>query len=212
MQTAGLSGLSGLSPLPRRISSDLRAVSMSISLTASASLIRSPARHRTAINARDRSPWRVCPARRMTTMISSGRGGSGGYCIPLLCGARAATYHGVVAGERRRPTASTNIEPEHMTSSLPEVRRLGRSETGPTHPRRVRSQRPAVDPLPLRRLDLAEDKPVGVVSTPARRRVGRARTSRRGRAGRKMLLGAALMLRHGPVSGTTRLASTLPLV
>ena len=73
-----------LSPLPRQISSDPRRSSMSVSLSASASEIRSPARHNTAINARTRSPWRSWPAWRITSTISSARGGSGGYSMPLL--------------------------------------------------------------------------------------------------------------------------------
>ncbi len=51
-----------LSPLPWRISSDPRRASMSVSLSANASEIRSPARHNTAINARTRGPWRSWPA------------------------------------------------------------------------------------------------------------------------------------------------------
>ena len=71
-----------LSPLPWRISSDPRRSSMSVSLSANASETRSPARHNTATSARTRSPWRSWPAWRITSTISSARGGSGGYCIP----------------------------------------------------------------------------------------------------------------------------------
>ena len=52
------------------------------------------------------SRWVVAAAGRMTAMISLGRGGSGGYCIPLLCGARPAKNPGTVAGDLRRPAAS----------------------------------------------------------------------------------------------------------
>ncbi len=49
---------------------------------------------------------------------ASARGGSGGYPIPLLRGALPARYPGIVAGDRRRPAASTNtIEPWAITSS-----------------------------------------------------------------------------------------------
>jgi integrase len=105
-------------PSPWRINSDPRRSSMSVSFSANASEIRSPARHNTATSARTRSPWRSCPAWRITSTISSARGGSGGYCIPLLRGARPARYPGIVAGDRRRPAALIPIvEPEDMTGS-----------------------------------------------------------------------------------------------
>ena len=44
----------------------------------------------TAISPRARSPWRPSPQQRMTAMISSVRGGSGGYRRPLLPGRRPA--------------------------------------------------------------------------------------------------------------------------
>ncbi|MGO9975565.1 MAG: hypothetical protein ACLP01_22755 [Solirubrobacteraceae bacterium] len=47
-------------------------------MSASASPIRSPARQSTTINPRIRSAWRPSPAWRMTAMISSTLGGSGG--------------------------------------------------------------------------------------------------------------------------------------
>ena len=82
-----------------------------VSFSASASEIRSPPRHRIAISARIRKPCRSWPAWRITTMISSGRGGSGGYCIPLLCGARPARYPAwwlAIAGGPRRRAAPSN--------------------------------------------------------------------------------------------------------
>ena len=71
-------GLCRIRHRPWRIKSDPRRSSMSVSLSANASEIRSPARHNTATSARTRSPWRSCPAWRITRTISSGRGGSGG--------------------------------------------------------------------------------------------------------------------------------------
>jgi hypothetical protein len=50
-------------------------------------------------------------------MISSGRGGSAGNRIPLFRGARPLRYPGVVAGERRRPAASNNVDPDISSSS-----------------------------------------------------------------------------------------------
>jgi hypothetical protein len=47
-------------------------------LSASASLIRNPARHKITITARSRTPSAVLPAARITAMISSTVGGSGG--------------------------------------------------------------------------------------------------------------------------------------
>ena len=52
------------------------------------------------------------------TSMTCARGGSGGYCRPVLRGALPARYPGMVAGDRRRPAASTRIvEPEDMTDS-----------------------------------------------------------------------------------------------
>lgn len=113
-------------------------------------------------------------------MISSGRGGSGGYCIPLLCGARPARYPGSVAGERRRPAASTKaIEPEDMTDSLLRIGAPADPRRARCNPRLRRSQRPAAaaDPLPLRGPDLAEEKPFGPVNTPTRRPIVRESSS-----------------------------------
>ncbi len=65
-------------PLPLRTRSDPRSGSRSLSANASASLIRSPARHSTTIRPRSLTPSRSSPAARMTAMISSTVGGSGG--------------------------------------------------------------------------------------------------------------------------------------
>src|SRR3954453_3253388 len=65
-------------PLPRRTSRAPRRWSRSDSLSASASWIRSPARHSTTIRPRSRHPWRPSPAARMTAAISSTVGGSAG--------------------------------------------------------------------------------------------------------------------------------------
>jgi hypothetical protein len=55
---------------------DPRRSSRSVSLSESASLIRSPARQSTTINPLRRLPYRAWPASRMTAMISSTVGGS----------------------------------------------------------------------------------------------------------------------------------------
>ena len=65
-----------------------RARSKSLSWSASASLIRSPARQRSTISARSRWPSGRSPTVRMTETISSIVGGSAGYCSPLLRGGR----------------------------------------------------------------------------------------------------------------------------
>jgi hypothetical protein len=64
-----------------------------------------------------------------------------------------------------------------MTSSFVEDWRLGRSETQPgqSSAERISASRPRSIRLPLRRLDLSEEKPFRPVSTPARRPVVRAR-------------------------------------
>jgi hypothetical protein len=56
--------------------------------SASASLIRNPARHSTMITPRSLIPSGPSPAPRMTAMISSTVGGSGGYRRPLFGGVR----------------------------------------------------------------------------------------------------------------------------
>jgi hypothetical protein len=99
-----------LPPLPRRTRTPPRARSRSLSASASASLMRRPARQSTTISARVRSPCAVPPATRMTAMISSTAGGSVGYRRPLLRGARPQCKPGIVAGERRRPAASSKTE------------------------------------------------------------------------------------------------------
>jgi hypothetical protein len=76
----------------------------------------------------DTQTWRSRPAWRITTMISSGRGGSGGYCIPLFRGARLARWPAMVAGERRLPAASRRTVCAAMTCSLLRIR-PGQSRT-----------------------------------------------------------------------------------
>jgi hypothetical protein len=75
-----------LSPLPWRTSRAPRSGSRSVSLSASASLIRSPARHSATITPRSRTPSALSPAARITATISSTVGGSAGYRRPLLPG------------------------------------------------------------------------------------------------------------------------------
>jgi hypothetical protein len=91
--------------------------------------------HNTAINARNRRPWRSSPAWRITRMISSARGGSAGYCIPLLCGARPARYPGTVAGDRRRPAASTPTTQTCDMGGSSQARCPGQPGTITAHPR-----------------------------------------------------------------------------
>jgi hypothetical protein len=79
----------------------------SVSLSASASLIRSAARHRTTITPRSLTPSRSCPAACITAMISSTVGGSGGYRRPLLPGVtldEMAMLSPVIGAVRRDPT------------------------------------------------------------------------------------------------------------
>ena len=115
-----------LSPFPRPMSRAPRRLSMSVSVTASASEIRSPPRHSTAISALILSPCLVWPAWR-TRMISSARGGSGGYFRPLLGGTRPHRKPGVAAGERRRLVTSSNGKSDMNSSSRSEDPRAGRS-------------------------------------------------------------------------------------
>jgi transposase len=105
-----------MSPLPWRIRTAPRSGSRSVSLSASASLIRSPARQSMTITPRNRSPSEASPAARITAMISSTVGGSGGYRRSLLRGGRPWWKLEVVAGERRRP-ARSSISRASMTSS-----------------------------------------------------------------------------------------------
>jgi hypothetical protein len=70
--------LAPLPAFPRRTSTAPPAGSRSLSLRASASPIRRPARHRMTMIPRRRRPSRSSPALRMTAMISSTVGGSGG--------------------------------------------------------------------------------------------------------------------------------------
>ena len=65
-------------PLPLRTSTAPRAGSRSLSVNASASLIRRPARQSTTITLRSLTPSGSFPAARMTAMIFSTVGGSGG--------------------------------------------------------------------------------------------------------------------------------------
>jgi hypothetical protein len=107
----------------------------------------------------------------MTTMISSGRGGSGGYCIPLLRGARPARCPGIVTGERRRPAASTRtIESEDMTSPFVRIGVPANPGRTRVNPQPVDVMRPVrlIDPLPLRQaVDTEQKRPSG--SPPPRR-------------------------------------------
>src|SRR4051794_10471465 len=64
------------------------AASRSSSPRSSDSWMRRPARQSTAISPRARCPCKPSPQARMTAMISSVRGGSGGYRRPLLGGRR----------------------------------------------------------------------------------------------------------------------------
>ena len=64
--------------LPCLTKNEPRRGSRSVSVSDSASWIRSPARHSTTIRALRRWPWRVCPAWRITATISSTLGGSAG--------------------------------------------------------------------------------------------------------------------------------------
>jgi integrase len=69
-------GLCRIRHSPRLTRIDPRRSSRSVSLSESASLIRSPARQSTTIKPLRRLPYRAWPARRMTAMISSTVGGS----------------------------------------------------------------------------------------------------------------------------------------
>ena len=88
-------------------------------------LVRAPTPQRyearppqTATSAADTQPVSVVAglAHHQHDLLRSG--GSGGYRMPLLRGARPARYPGMVAGDRRRPAAFTRIvEAEDMTGS-----------------------------------------------------------------------------------------------
>ena len=99
----------------------------------SASWIRSPPRHSTTINARNRSPCLSAGVWRITATISSTVGGSAGYTWPLFLGACPALWPGIAAGERRLPAASSNnsedIAPSlrEQTDDLPALSPRGRS-------------------------------------------------------------------------------------
>jgi hypothetical protein len=70
--------------------------------------MRKPARQSTTISPRSRKPCHVVPACRMMATISSTVGGSVGYRRPLLRGGRPEWKPGTVAGDRRRPAASSS--------------------------------------------------------------------------------------------------------
>jgi hypothetical protein len=66
-----------------------------------------PGAQSTTMSARVLKPCVVSPATRMTATISSTAGGSAGYRSPLLRGGRPQWKPGMVAGDRRRPAASS---------------------------------------------------------------------------------------------------------
>jgi hypothetical protein len=66
-----------------------------------------PGAQSTTMSARVLRPCVVSPATRMTATISSTAGGSAGYRSPLLRGGRPQWKPGMVAGDRRRPAASS---------------------------------------------------------------------------------------------------------
>ena len=72
------SNLAALAALPRRINTAPRVLSRSLSAKASASLTLNPARQSTTMTPRSLSPSGRSPAARITAMISSTVGGSGG--------------------------------------------------------------------------------------------------------------------------------------
>ena len=75
-----------LSPFPCRMRTAPRSGSRSVSLSESASLIRSPARHSITITPRNRSPSGSSPAARITAMISATVGGRA-VATPLVAAA-----------------------------------------------------------------------------------------------------------------------------
>jgi hypothetical protein len=98
-----------LSPLPWRTSREPRSGSRSVSFSASASLIRRPARHNTTTIPRNRTPSGLSPATCITATISSTVGGSAGYRNPC-CGAGAPngswTWWPANGAGRHSPTAA----------------------------------------------------------------------------------------------------------
>ena len=96
--------LAPLITLPCRTTREPRLGSRSVSLRASASLMRSPARHSTTMIPRRRTSSGPSPAARITATISSTAGGSGGYRRPLFLGcALRGTWRRLLAsgGDRR---------------------------------------------------------------------------------------------------------------
>ncbi len=79
-----------------------------------------------------RRPWRSWPASRLTSMISSGRGGSGGCCISLLRGARPAR-----SPKPSYPVCETGVEYTRRHGSSTACRVLTNSLWGRSHVVRV---------------------------------------------------------------------------
>ena len=86
---------------------DPRRSSRSVSVSESASLIRSPARQSTTISPVRRLPYRAWRAWRMTAMISSTVAGSAAYRCPLFPGALSAQK---IGHRRWRAAAAGSIE------------------------------------------------------------------------------------------------------
>jgi hypothetical protein len=106
------------SPLPCLTKIDPRRCSRSVSVSDSASLIRSPARQSTTINPFRRLPYGAPRATRMIAMISSTVGGVSRVTLPLV--RRRPTDVKLRQG-RRRPTAAGSVEQLHIRrhGSLP---------------------------------------------------------------------------------------------
>jgi hypothetical protein len=92
-----------LPPLPRHTRIAPRIGPRSLSLRASASLMRRPARHSATISPCNLTASAASPAACITATISSTVGGSAGYRRPLLRGGQPWGKLASVACERRRP-------------------------------------------------------------------------------------------------------------
>jgi hypothetical protein len=113
-------------PLPCCTRTEQRFASKSVSVSASASWIRSAARHSTTISARTRKPWRSSPAWRMTATISSTVGGLRGMCGPCYAarGRRDSQAASRVTGDgrpRRTAAVQTWLLLEERVDDLPAV-------------------------------------------------------------------------------------------
>ena len=95
-------------PLPRRTSSAPRRWSRSDSLSASASWMRSPARHSTTISPRNRCGWRPFPrgAHHGNDLLDIRR--IRRVAVPLVARRVAGVESGHRRGDRRRPAASSS--------------------------------------------------------------------------------------------------------